>query len=142
MSTKAVDTVKTVAALVGVGIDLVDVERIRAVAERHPQRFARRILHADEYTRYRERGARARDLAKYFAVKEAASKALGTGMGAGVHWGLIELTRKPSGAPRVCFHGAAETRLKALGGVAGLVSLADEGHLVIATVVLARGAAV
>lgn len=128
------------AAVVGIGIDLIDVSRIDRVAQRHPERFARRILHADEHRHYRERGSKARDLAKYFAVKEAASKALGTGMGAGVHWGLIELVRKPSGAPLVQFHGAAYTRLQSLGGVAGMVSLADEGNLVIATVVLARGA--
>ena len=104
------------AAVVGVGIDLIDVTRIDRVSKRHPERFARRILHADEYLRYRERGSKARDLAKYFAVKEAGSKALGTGMGAGVHWGLIELVRKPSGAPLVRFHGAANARLQSLGG--------------------------
>ena len=128
------------AAVVGVGIDMVDVARIAAVTQRHPERFPRRILHPNEHALYLSRGAKPRDLAKYFAVKEAASKALGTGMGAGVHWGLIELTRKSSGAPLLHLHGAAKIRLTHLGGVEGKVSLADEGDLVIATVVLARGA--
>ena len=126
--------------IAGHGIDLVSVARIEKVLDRHPERFARKILSAPEFRDYVQRGSRVNDLAKYFAVKEAASKALGTGMGAGVHWGLIELTRKSSGAPLLHLHGAAKTRLTHLGGVEGKVSLADEGDLVIATVVLARGA--
>lgn len=127
------------AAVVGIGIDLVDVTRIESIAARHPERFPRRILHGNEHERYIARGAKPRDLAKYFAVKEAASKALGTGMGAGVHWGLIELTRKASGAPLLHLHGAAQARLAHLGGIKAMVSLADEGNLVIATVVLSQG---
>ena len=124
-------------AVVGTGIDLASVARIARVYQRHPQRFARRVLNPRELAWFEQRGARARDLAKFFAVKEAASKALGTGMGAGVSWHQLELWRKSSGAPRLRLHDTALRRLHQLGGVAGLVSLADEGDLVIAQVVLA-----
>lgn len=125
-------------AIVGHGIDLVSLNRIAGTAERHPERFAQRILAAEELADYEARGAKIRDLAKYFAVKEAASKALGTGMGAGVYWPQMILRRKPvSGAPLLFLSGAALVRLHKIGGGAALVSLADEGDLVIASVVIA-----
>ena len=124
-------------AIVGSGIDLVSVARIRATVGRHPKRFPRKILSEIEFAEYRDRGARIADLAKYFAVKEAAAKALGTGMGAGVYWPQLQLTRKPiSGAPLLHFSGAAQLRMLKIGGAAALVSLADEGDLVIASVVI------
>ena len=96
-----------------------------------------RILSATEHDDFVDRGKKIQDLAKYFAVKEAAAKALGTGMGAGVYWPQIEMRRKPvSGAPLLSFSDAALERMTKLGGVAALVSLADEGDLVIASVVI------
>ncbi len=124
--------------IAGHGVDLVSVARIEQTQARYPERFARKILSDAEYEDYVRRGNRANDLAKYFAVKEAAAKALGTGMGAGVYWPQIRLTRKPvSGAPLLKVHGAAAERLKKIGGGALFVSLADEGDLVIASVVIA-----
>jgi len=124
-------------SIVGNGIDLVSVERISATVARHPERFARKILSAAERDDFQARGSKVQDLAKYFAVKEAASKALGTGMGAGVYWPQIELHRKPvSGAPLLTLSGAALERMEKLGGAVALVSLADEGDLVIASVVI------
>lgn len=128
-------------AIVGNGVDLVSVERIRLTLERHPERFARKILSSTEFAEYSERGSKVQDLAKYFAVKEAAAKALGTGMGAGVYWPQLELSRKPvSGAPLLTLHGAALERMEKIGGAAALVSIADEGDFVIASVVI--GAAI
>jgi len=118
----------------------VSVERIGATVARHPERFAKKILSAAEYEDFVERGKKVQDLAKYFAVKEAAAKALGTGIGAGVYWPQIELRRKPvSGAPLLSLSGAALARMTKLGGAAALVSLADDGDLVIASVVIGAG---
>jgi len=129
-------------AIVGHGVDLVHVPRISAILEKHPVRFAQRILSASEYADYQERNATPGGLAKYFAAKEAAAKALGTGMGAGVYWPQIELSRKPgSGAPLLALSGAALERLHLIGGFQPLVSIADEGDLVIASVVIAARAA-
>jgi len=124
-------------AIVGNGIDVVSVKRIGLTVARHPERFAGKILSVLERRDFEERGRKVQDLAKYFAVKEAAAKALGTGMGAGVYWGQIELTRKPvSGAPLLTLSGPALERMEKIGGAQALVSLADEGDLVIASVVI------
>ena len=124
-------------AIVGNGIDVVSVKRIGLTVARHPERFAGKILSVLERHDFEERGRKVQDLAKYFAVKEAAAKALGTGMGAGVYWGQIELTRKPvSGAPLLTLSGPALERMEKIGGAQALVSLADEGDLVIASVVI------
>lgn len=124
-------------AIVGNGIDLVSVERLQRTLLRHPNRFPRKILSELEFSQFVSRGSKVQDLAKYFAVKEAAAKALGTGMGGGVFWPQLELTRKPvSGAPLLAMHGAAAERLQKIGGAAAVVSIADEGDLVIASVVI------
>lgn len=124
-------------AIVGNGIDIVSVKRIGLTVARHPERFAEKILSVLERRDFEDRGRKVQDLAKYFAVKEAAAKALGTGMGAGVYWGQIELTRKPvSGAPLLTLSGPALERMEKIGGFQALVSLADEGDLVIASVVI------
>jgi len=116
----------------------VSVARIEQALSRHPERFARKILSTPELQDYVQRGSRASDLAKYFAAKEAAAKALGTGMGAGVYWPQLRLSRKPvSGAPQLSVHGAAAARLQKIGGGALLISLADEGDVVVASVVIA-----
>lgn len=126
--------------IVGHGIDLVSVTRIEQALARHPERFVGKILSESEREDYVQRGSRVNDFAKYFAVKEAASKALGTGMGAGVYWPQLRLSRKPvSGAPLLSVHAAAAIRLKKIGGGGLFVSLADEGDLVIASVVIAQG---
>ena len=124
-------------AIVGNGIDIVSTQRIGTTVARHPKRFARKILSPTEFADFVERGQKTQDLAKYFAVKEAAAKALGTGMGAGVYWPQMQLHRKPvSGAPLLRLEGAALERMHKVGGAAAIVSLADEGDLVIASVVI------
>lgn len=124
--------------IAGHGVDLVSVARIEQTQARYPERFARKILSDAEYEDYVQRGSRVNDLAKYFAVKEAAAKALGTGMGAGVYWPQLRLSRKPvSGAPLLTVFDAALQRLHKIGGSELFVSLADEGDLVIASVIIA-----
>ncbi len=124
--------------IAGHGVDLVSVARIKQTQARHPERFARKILSDAEFEDYVQRGSQVNDLAKYFAVKEAAAKALGTGMGAGVYWPQLRLSRKPvSGAPLLAVFDAALQRLHKIDGGELFVSLADEGDLVIASVVIA-----
>ena len=65
-------------------------------------------------------------LSKRFAAKEAVAKALGTGMSAGVHFKLIEVTHKPSGSPEVVLHGAAQQRANKLGVTDTYLSVTDE----------------
>jgi holo-[acyl-carrier protein] synthase len=92
--------------IIGIGVDLVEVERIEAAVRRHGQRFLDRIYTADELAYcagYLKPGER---WAARFAAKEAAMKALGTGW-RGVGWRDFEVARSPTGPPRLILHGPA-----------------------------------
>jgi holo-[acyl-carrier protein] synthase len=93
--------------IAGVGVDLVELDRIRGALERHGERFLDRILTAGE----REYCYRRRDpvphIAARFAAKEAVVKALGTGFAHGIRWIDVEVERDEVGPPRIVLHGAA-----------------------------------
>jgi len=110
-------------SVLGIGIDIVEVARIRASLERHGERFHQKICTAAE-TEY---CSRMRDPAPFFAVrfaaKEAVSKALGTGIGTACGWLDIEVRRKASGEPFIVLHGAGAETAKRLGIGKILISL-------------------
>ncbi len=99
--------------VVGVGVDIVEVERVAAVARRHGERFLRRVFTSLEVTR--SHGNHDQYLASRFAAKEAAFKALGTGWGGGVKWTEVEVDNLASGAPVMTLTGAAQARAASLG---------------------------
>jgi len=93
--------------VVGLGVDLIEIGRVREVLERHPERFPARCFTEAE-TAYCRRGAHAEErFAARFAAKEAVMKALGTGWSDGVNFRDIEVTRQASGAPGIRLAGAA-----------------------------------
>ncbi|MFM8878027.1 MAG: holo-ACP synthase [Verrucomicrobiota bacterium] len=92
--------------ILGVGIDLVEVGRVRDSLERLGERFARRILLPPEYDYCFGHGDPATHVAARFAAKEAVSKAFGTGIGAEIGWLDIEVVRMDTGSTRVQLHGA------------------------------------
>ncbi|HET8625154.1 MAG TPA: holo-ACP synthase, partial [Gemmatimonadales bacterium] len=83
--------------LIGHGIDLVEVQRIRAAIDRHGDRFLRRIYTAGEQTQAGDGPLRVQFFAGRFAAKEAVMKALGTGWARGVAWTDIDVRRLASG---------------------------------------------
>ena len=85
------------------GVDIIEIPRIKSVADRYGERFLRRIYTEREVAYCR---GRAPQLASRFAAKEAVMKALGTGI-RGVRWRDIEIARKPGGPPTVVLHGTA-----------------------------------
>lgn len=92
---------------VSLGIDLVEVPRIRALLEKHGARFKERTFTAGEIA-YCDRCADpAMHYAARFAAKEAVAKALGTGFAEGVSWLDIEVVREESGCPTIRLHGGA-----------------------------------
>ena len=121
--------------IVGIGTDLVKVARIREVLARHGERFVNRILTDAERVICTQSTDPAAYLAKRFAAKEAASKALGTGIGR-IGWRDIAATNRADGAPQLNLTGAAAMRLAELNGCNCWLSLADEQDYVIATVIL------
>ena len=93
------------------GVDIIEISRIRRVAERYGRRFFRRIYTERELAYCR---SRAPQLASRFAAKEAVMKALGTGI-RGVRWRDIEVVRTRGLAPTIQLHGTALARARRLG---------------------------
>ena len=91
--------------ILGVGVDIIEVERIRASHERFGERFLKRILRPDEIAYCFTHAQPAPFLAARFAAKEAISKAFGTGIGRQLGWQDMEVKRKNSGEPYVVMHG-------------------------------------
>lgn len=92
--------------ILGVGIDLIEVARIRTAAERFGDRFLKRILRPEEIAYCQQHRDPAPFLAARFAAKEAVSKAFGTGIGTALGWQDIEIGRRESGEPFVVLHGS------------------------------------
>lgn len=94
--------------IVGSGVDIAEVDRIRAAAERYGNRFIQRVYTPIEiaYVERRKAGRYERYAAR-FAAKEAGMKAIGTGWRRGVRWQDFEVTNLPSGKPTLKLYGAA-----------------------------------
>lgn len=120
----------------GVGTDLVEVARMKRSIEERGEALAERILTSLELEEFRDSNRQADFLAKRFAVKEAVSKSLGTGMSQGVSWKDIQLEHSESGQPIVMLSGRAKEKVKELGAETVYVSLSDEAGLVSAFAVL------
>ena len=126
--------------IIGIGSDLVDVRRIEQVIDRHGERFLARIFTTTERARAERRADRCETYAKRFAAKEACSKALGTGMRAGVFWRDMGVVNLPSGRPTMRLTGGALKRLQSItpkGCEARIdLSITDEGPMAQAFVVI------
>ncbi|MDB5557791.1 MAG: 4-phosphopantetheinyl transferase [Enterovirga sp.] len=97
--------------IIGIGSDLCDIRRIEKSLARFGERFTGRIFTSGEQAKSEGRANRASSYAKRFAAKEACSKALGTGMRAGVFWRDMEVVNLPGGKPTMRLTGGALERL-------------------------------
>ena len=122
--------------IVGTGVDLERVDRIRAAIGRHGRRFHRARVHPRRNRLRRERKQRAESYAARFAAKEAAMKALGTGWDCGVRWVDVEVVREDKGRPALRFHGRAAEIAAGLGCRSASVSLSHTSDNAIAQVIL------
>ncbi|HEX4021407.1 MAG TPA: holo-ACP synthase [Acidobacteriaceae bacterium] len=93
--------------IVGTGIDLVEIARVAKIIDRYPARFLERIYLPGEMQYCLRKRSSAESFAARFAAKEAAAKALGTGIQHGVGWKDIEVIREPGGRPGLLLHGRA-----------------------------------
>lgn len=109
--------------ILGVGIDIIEVERIRSSYEKFGERFLNRILHPREIQYCLSHRDPAPFLAARFAAKEAISKSFGTGIGAQLGWQDMEVGRKESGEPFVILHERGQALLEARKARALLISL-------------------
>ena len=102
----------------GIGTDVCDIRRIRAILDRHGERFAGKILSDAEMATWRTRSARWPDrgvsyLATRFSAKEAFSKAIGLGMRMPMTWRHCEIAKAESGKPEIVLHGALKNWFEA-----------------------------
>lgn len=123
---------------IGLGIDLVEVPRIRDLLTKHGNRFKERTFTAGEIAYCDSCADPAMHYAARFAAKEAAAKAIGTGLWAeGVEWKSFEIVRETSGRPVLLLHDGAKKHAEAQGVTRYLVSLTHTRELAQAQVILA-----
>lgn len=109
--------------VLGIGIDIVETERIEDSLKRFGERFLKRVYHPGEIAYAQSMKFPALHLAARFAAKEAISKAFGTGIGRQLGWTDMEIRRKESGEPYVILHGKGAELAKKRGVAQVLVSL-------------------
>ena len=119
--------------IVGVGIDVCSIDRMRRALERHGDRFFSRICTEAERSDLTGRDV-ATALAGRFAVKEAFAKALDGARGVG--WHEVQVRRMPSGRPTLELSGNAVTTLAKFGANAWHVSITHDAGIAAAVVVL------
>jgi holo-[acyl-carrier protein] synthase len=100
--------------IIGIGNDIIDIRRVEKSIERWGERFLDRVFTDVERAKSDRRAQRAASYAKRFAAKEACSKALGTGLRAGVFWRDMGVVNLPSGKPTLKLTGGALKRLEAI----------------------------
>ena len=101
--------------IVGLGTDIVEVERIGRMVEQHGDSFVQRIFTPGEVEYCRQRKHSAEPFAGRWAAKEAVMKVLGTGFIQGTHFQEIEVIPEESGRPRIVLHGSTAEFAKQLG---------------------------
>jgi holo-[acyl-carrier protein] synthase len=125
--------------IVGIGVDIVEVGRVKELLARYRDRFVRRVFTEAE-ARYAGRSVReAERLAGRFAAKEAVLKAFGTGKSHGILWRDVETVRGAMGKPEVRLYGNALNYMKELGGNRIHVSITHDGGNAVAFVIIEDG---
>jgi holo-[acyl-carrier protein] synthase len=122
--------------IVGTGVDLAEVPRIRASIERFGPKFVERIYTAAEIAYVDRKANRFERYAARFAAKEAGMKAIGTGWRHGVTWQDFEVANLPSGRPTLRLHGVAARVAEKLGVRTISLSLTHTAELGMAHVIL------
>jgi holo-[acyl-carrier protein] synthase len=122
--------------ILGTGIDIIEVARIRSSLEKFGERFGQRVLLPDEIAYCLSHKDSAPFVAARFAAKEAISKAFGTGIGAQLGWQDMEICKKESGEPFVVLHGKGRELFETRGAKWLLVSLSHTENYAVATAVL------
>lgn len=126
------------AALHGVGVDILRIERMEKMLARHGERLLARLLAPAELQEVRARAKQGRALAMCCAAKEAFAKALGTGFDGSIGWRDAGVVRQANGRPVLIFSRMLAARLRRDGIGAAHVSLSDDDGLVCAFVTLER----
>ncbi len=119
----------------GVGIDIVAIARIQSLWAKHGHRFLQRVFTDGEIAYCTARTFAAQHLAGRFAAKEAAAKALGTGLMAGIGFKDIEVV-KHAGPPRIILHSKAQEMAESLGAAQIHLSISHDRGCAVALVIM------
>ena len=126
--------------ILGIGTDICDIRRIRALYDKRPERFAEKAFTEAERAHCLRRADPVPCLAKRFAAKEAVAKAIATEDSGSLSWQDVEVFNQPSGRPDVRLHGGAAERLASItpaGHTASVrLSLSDERSYAVAFAVV------
>jgi holo-[acyl-carrier protein] synthase len=122
----------------GIGIDVVEPQRIARLVEKYGERFARRVLTQLEWPSYLKTAKPVLFLANRFAAKEAFSKAMGTGFRYPVTLQCISVVQNAAGKPSFAFHPRLEELVKNHGIAGHHLTISDEQNLACACVVLEK----
>jgi holo-[acyl-carrier protein] synthase len=123
-------------SILGIGVDLIEVERIQHSLDRFGERFMKRVFTEGEITYCQSMKFPARHFAARFAAKEAVSKAFGTGIGKAMSWRDIDVHKKESGEPFLVLHGGADKLAKAHAMRGAWISLSHTEHHAVAMIVI------
>ncbi|MGD1211335.1 MAG: holo-ACP synthase [Candidatus Acidiferrales bacterium] len=121
--------------IVGLGLDIAEVDRIEAAIRRHGAPFLERLYTPSEVAYCESYKDKFERYAARFAAKEAAMKALGTGWSRGVRWRDIEVAREPSGKPTIRLEGVAQQIAQRMGVKNISLSITHSGNLALAQVI-------
>ena len=124
--------------ILGIGIDIVDIKRIRRVINRYGDRFKNKCFHKNEIERSEKKKNSVESYAKRYAAKEACAKALGTGLARGIFWKDIEIENDQYGKPLIKLHKNAKKFLNSkISNLSKIeISLTDEKDFAIANVII------
>jgi holo-[acyl-carrier protein] synthase len=123
--------------IVGTGVDLAEVDRVRAaLTASHGERFRRRVFTPGEIAYVEKKANKYERYAARFAAKEAGMKAIGTGWRGGIKWTDFEVANLPSGKPTLRLHGKAAELAARLGVRSIALSITHTAAMACAFVVL------
>ena len=120
----------------GIGVDIVKVERLAQALQRFGERMEKRIFTEGELAYCRSHRDPLPHLAARWAAKEAAFKAIGTGLGGGVGWRHAEVLQPGGQQPKLLYHDAALEHFRSLGASQAHLSLTHDAGFAIACVVI------
>ena len=124
----------------GIGIDVLQVDRVEHVYQKYGERFVRHLLLPEERAQLQRTSRPVRFLAMRFAAKEAIVKGMGTGFAHGVWIRDVGVVQNSWGRPEVVYSDRGAKVRAGLGIGEGHVTLTDEAGLVVAVAVLMRRA--
>jgi len=122
----------------GIGVDVIEPDRVARLLEKYGERFARRVLNQDEWPSYQRTRRPVLFVANRFAAKEAFSKAMGTGFRYPVTLGQISVLQNRLGKPELYFRSDLQRLVEVEGIVGWHVTISDEKSVACAVVVLER----